>query len=135
MNSPLDSILPEIASLIASLKPKPAWWILDWCGEPIGDATYATEADADAAIASGTLAAMDAAGPHYEIAPVSIQLTIGATILPDGTASWSYQTGDNSFTGGAYGHATWGVAWISHESDPEEIAREIVDEIDSQLSY
>ena len=133
--NPLDSILPEIASLIRDLKPSPAWWILDWAGGPIGGATYPTEVAAETAIASGTIAGMDAAGPHYEVAPVSVQLTVGATILPDGTASWSYQTGDSSFTGGAYGHATWGVAWISHESDPEEIAREIVDEIDSQLSY
>ena len=126
MNSPLDSILPEITSLVRSLKPSPSWWIVR-DGDPVDDDTFPTEAEAEERLE-------DHRG-FCEAAPVHVQLTIGATILPDGSVSWGYQTGDNSFTGGAYGHATWGVAWISHESDPEEIAGEILDEIADQISY
>jgi hypothetical protein len=39
----------------------------------------------------------------------------------DGT--WSYQTGDNSFTGGAYGHAGWGLAYLYRRSNCKELAQ------------
>lgn len=51
------------------------------------------------------------------------------TVACDETATgWSYQTGDNSFTGGAYGLPHWAVVYLSRDSDPEEI----VDDIFSQ---
>lgn len=43
--------------------------------------------------------------------------------------SWSYQTGDNSFTGGAYGHPHWAVVYLSRESDPAEVADDIASQI------
>lgn len=46
-------------------------------------------------------------------------LTVGAD-----DARW--QTGDNSFTGGAYGFPYWGTAAVYRDSD---IARQVVDEI------
>lgn len=54
-----------------------------------------------------------------------MSLTIGADL--DG--SWGYQTGDNSFAGGAYGFPHWGCAAIYRDSDPRDVARQIVDEI------
>ncbi len=56
-------------------------------------------------------------------------VTIGATPQDDGTLSWHYQTGDNSFTGGAYGHAHWGVVYLYRRSRSAELAREAVNEI------
>lgn len=64
-----------------------------------------------------------------------ICVTVGATIGEDGEISWSYQTGDNSFTGGAYGHPVWGVGYLYRGSNPEEIAKGIVDEIAGQTVY
>lgn len=57
-------------------------------------------------------------------------LTIGFTPeTEDRDYSWHYQTGDNSFTGGAYGHAFWAVVTIFRDSVPSEIADEIADEL------
>ena len=54
----------------------------------------------------------------------SMDLTIGADA--DG---WSYQTGDNSFTGGAYGYADWAVVYLSRDSDPAEVAEDIIGQL------
>jgi hypothetical protein len=51
----------------------------------------------------------------------SMSVTIGWS--PDG--SWSYQTGDNSFTGGAYGHPHWAVITLERRSNSLELARDI----------
>lgn len=64
-----------------------------------------------------------------------ICVTVGATIRDDGSISWSYQTGDNSFTGGAYGHPIWGVGYLCRDSDLEDVARGIVSEIADQTIY
>ena len=46
--------------------------------------------------------------------------------------SWSYQTGDNSYTGGAYGFPVWGTVSLYRDSDPAEIARDAADQIEEQ---
>lgn len=38
---------------------------------------------------------------------------------------WNYQTGDNSFSGGAYFHPHWAIVSIYRRSNSLEIAREI----------
>jgi hypothetical protein len=58
-------------------------------------------------------------------------VTIGAS--PDG--SWSYQTGDNSYSGGAYGHPAWGVVYLYRDSDPAELAGDALDQIADALQY
>lgn len=60
-----------------------------------------------------------------------MQLTIGC----DKTlADYGWQTGDNSYTGGAYSFPFWGVAYLFRDSDPEETAREMVEEILESLA-
>ena len=54
----------------------------------------------------------------------AMQLTVGTN---DGT-SWGYQTGDNSFTGGAYGSRHWAVTWIGPDSKPADVVEEICDQ-------
>lgn len=54
-----------------------------------------------------------------------MQLTVGADL-----EGWSYQTGDNSFTGGAYGYATWGVGYVFRDSVPGEIAESIASDLE-----
>lgn len=57
-------------------------------------------------------------------------VTIGAS--PNG--SWSYQTGDNSFTGGAYSHPVWGVCYLYRRSNCGDLARECINEIADQFA-
>lgn len=50
-----------------------------------------------------------------------------------GDGSWSYQTGDNSFFGGAYGFPVWSVGFIE-EADTDlsialETAQELIDDL------
>ena len=63
-------------------------------------------------------------------------LTVGFTpALPTNNGySWHYQTGDNSYSGGAYGHAFWAVVYLSRESVPAIVAAEIADELGESVS-
>ena len=60
----------------------------------------------------------------------SMQVTIG--IDPD-TGAWSYQTGDNSYSGGAYGYHYWGVTSITRRSNSREVARYLIDDAAGQV--
>jgi hypothetical protein len=51
-----------------------------------------------------------------------IQLTVGWS---DETSDWSWQTGDDSYTGGAYFYPHWGVVDVFRRSNSPELAREI----------
>lgn len=53
-----------------------------------------------------------------------MQLTIGAS-----AKGWSFQTGDNSFTGGAYGYATWAVASVYRDSNSFAVADDIIEQL------
>ena len=53
-----------------------------------------------------------------------MMVTVGADA--DG---WSYQTGDNSFTGGAYGYATWAVVSLYRDTDPADFAEEVIGQL------
>ena len=56
----------------------------------------------------------------------SIDLTIGWS--PE-TGAWSYQTGDNSFTGGAYGYPIWAVTSVYRRQDSRAVARDLIDQL------
>lgn len=60
----------------------------------------------------------------------SMLLTIGADA--DG---WAYQTGDNSYSGGAYGYADWSSVAIYRDSDPAETADEIVNGFPDEMEW
>jgi hypothetical protein len=47
----------------------------------------------------------------------------GGVLVPAG--EWSYQTGDNSYSGGAYGYPHWAVVSVYRRSDSRALAREI----------
>jgi len=57
----------------------------------------------------------------------SIQLTIGCG--PDG---WSWQSGYNSYSGGAYLHPHWGVGYVTRRCNSRALAREIINDALSQ---
>lgn len=54
-------------------------------------------------------------------------MTVTIGVSEDG--SWNYQTGDNSFTGGAYSHPDWAVVDLHRRSNCLELAREVQDQI------
>lgn len=57
-------------------------------------------------------------------------VTIGFTpSTEDKDCSWHYQTGDNSYSGGAYGHAHWAVCYLYRRSNSLELAKEAADQI------
>lgn len=55
-----------------------------------------------------------------------IQLTVGCNTR---TGEWSYQTGDNSYTGGAYHYPHWGVVGVYRLGSARDIARDIRSQI------
>lgn len=57
-----------------------------------------------------------------------IQVTIACD---DGLTEWTYQTGDNSYTGSCYHYPHWGVGYVSKwtEGSFDELANEIVEEM------
>jgi hypothetical protein len=64
---------------------------------------------------------------HPEATLPSIAVTIGAKITPDGIA-WNYQTGDNSYTGGAYGFPDWGICDLYRRDNCTTLASDIVEQ-------
>lgn len=58
-----------------------------------------------------------------------ICLTVGA----NDRGNWSYQTGDNSFTGGAYGFPAWGVGYIYKDTNSLTEADEILGQLEDFL--
>lgn len=61
-----------------------------------------------------------------------IQLTVGADTV---TGEWDFQTGDNSYSGGAYFYKDWGVVGIYRNSNSLEVARDIRNQIAEASSY
>ena len=53
-----------------------------------------------------------------------ILVTVGAD-----ANGWGYQTGGNSYSGGAYGFATWGLGYLYRDTDPEEFASAILSDL------
>lgn len=63
---------------------------------------------------------------HDESDEPSMQVSVGAN-----AEGWGYQTGDNSYTGGAYSFENWAVVYLDRESKPETVADDIVSQLDS----
>jgi hypothetical protein len=61
-----------------------------------------------------------------------MSLTIGCN--DEGTA-WNYQTGDNSYTGGAYGSPNWAVVSLFRDSDPVGVANEAIDQLGELIAW
>ena len=63
-----------------------------------------------------------------------IDVTIGCTFdFTEGCITWSYQTGDNSFTGGAYSHPEWFTTSILSRSNCEDLAKDLIEEIEGRI--
>lgn len=73
-----------------------------------------------------TIANEDRASAEGDDIP-GISVTVGADV--DG---WNYQTGDNSFTGGAYRYPHWAVTELYRDSQPEEFATEVISQLEDE---
>jgi hypothetical protein len=62
----------------------------------------------------------------------SMQITIAMS--DDPKKGWSYQTGDNSYTGNCYGSPYWGTATLTRDDDPATVADALIDNL-SQSMY
>lgn len=60
----------------------------------------------------------------------SMQLTVAAD-----ERGWDYQTGDNSYSGGAYFHRHWGVVTVYRRSNSRELARDLIEQIKDLAAY
>lgn len=55
-----------------------------------------------------------------------MSVTVGCNTA---TGAWSYQTGDNSYTGGAYGFRDWAVVEIDRGCNSRDVARDIREQL------
>ena len=60
-----------------------------------------------------------------------VDVTIGTTA---DCSNWTYQTGDNSFSGGAYSYPFWGVGRLCRRSNCTELAAQIVADAINQIT-
>lgn len=51
------------------------------------------------------------------------------TVSTNDMRSWSYQTGDNSYTGGCYGDSHWSVIYLFRRSNCKSLAIDAVNEL------
>ena len=58
-----------------------------------------------------------------------VQVTVGA----NEAGEWGWQTGDNSYVGGAYGYPYWGVVFLTGRSNCRQLAEDCVSEIMEQI--
>jgi hypothetical protein len=61
----------------------------------------------------------------------SMQVTLG---MNDDASGYALQTGDNSFTGAAYGFPHWGVDTLTRESDAAAVANGLIDQCEDLIS-
>lgn len=94
-----DDLLSEVNELLVDLIPKISMW---------------SEAD-------------DSEGIESDDDTRYLEFTVGYTVKEDGF-NWSYQTGDNSYTGGAYGHEEpWLVIKIYPGDEPRAVTDRLRD--------
>ena len=62
-----------------------------------------------------------------------IDITIGVTPTEEGF-SWGYQTFDNSFTGGAYGHLYWINIYVTPRCNCRELSKDAVEQLKDRLA-
>jgi hypothetical protein len=71
---------------------------------------------------------VDRSEPRY------VDVTIGCTFdFAEGCIAWSYQTGDNSFTGGAYSHPEWFNTSLLSRSNCKDLAKDLIEEIEGRI--
>jgi hypothetical protein len=60
----------------------------------------------------------------------SMTITLAASLKHAG--DWDIQTGDNSYSGVAYGYTYWAVEVLTRRSNTRELARQLIEELADQ---
>lgn len=60
-----------------------------------------------------------------------MSLTVGA----NETGEWGYQTGDNSYSGGAYFYPHWAVVDVYRRSNSADVARDIQSQLADLMAW
>jgi hypothetical protein len=68
-------------------------------------------------------------GDDYRASEEDTMPGMQVTVSTDDGTSWSYQTGDNSYTGSCYGDAHWSVIYLYRRSNSRELAKDAVREL------
>jgi hypothetical protein len=68
--------------------------------------------------------------PSDETPGISVTISIN-----EDCDTWSYQTGDNNYSGGCYGHPYWGVGAVYEDSDCQQIVSELIDDLAAQIEF
>lgn len=55
------------------------------------------------------------------------------TIACDSNLDWTWQTGDNSYSGSIYSYPHWAVVYLSRDDDPESVVTDIIDQLGELL--
>lgn len=62
----------------------------------------------------------------------AMQITISTN---DNLTHWSYQTGDNSYTGGCYCDRYWGVGALYRDGDCAKLADSLLNDLSEQIEF
>jgi len=65
---------------------------------------------------------------HDDDCPEDDRGVFTVTFATDDGSQWNYQTGDNSFTGGAYGLKHWAVVYVSTDSTVQDVFTDVINE-------
>jgi hypothetical protein len=49
------------------------------------------------------------------------------------TADWTFQTGDNSYSGSCYHYRHWAVTTVYRDTNPSETATELINQLDESF--
>lgn len=62
--------------------------------------------------------------------PISITISVNYDCT-----EWTYQTGDNSYTGPCYMHPYWGVSDLYRDSDPERVTDYLIRDLADVINF
>lgn len=66
--------------------------------------------------------------------PFDDQPGMNVTIACNEHGKWNYQTGDNSFTGGAYGLPHWAVISLYRRSNCLDLTNDVMDQLSDSMA-
>lgn len=72
---------------------------------------------------------------HEESEEPSMAVTVGCECPSADSMSWNYQTGDISFSGGAYLFEFWGSADLHRDTKPEDFADEVISSLEENDDF
>lgn len=88
-----------------------------------------------AAIAAGVSRYYLGIDDEGELEDLASMLTIGADCDDDGNVTWSWQSGDNSYSGSAYPYPYWGVCYFSPDMSATDYAEAVIDDLVQALPW